>query len=784
MYKTLSLLVLFALHGLFAWGQSKNMTVVGHLAPPTGLIADVQAYVAPNNAEYALMGHEGGVTIVSLADPSQPVAIHEIPGVVTIWREIETHGEYAYVTNEGGDGLRIIDLRGLPSSIQYRDTIIDSIATAHTLYIEDTLLYLFGATRDFGGVSILSISDPWNPVKLGARTQNYVHDAYVRDGIAYLGEIYDGRMEVVDLNDPQNPVSLGAVLTPNLFTHNSWLNDDGTVCFTTDEMAGSWVAAYDITDLNNITEIDRIRPSYAVPGSLPHNVKVVNDWLVTAHYYEGVHIVDADRPHNLVETAYYDTNPDAPNGYMGVWGADPYLPSGLIVAGDRQYGLYIFQPTYLRACYLEGVVTDAVTGQPIYNADVVGVANHEPEATAPDGSYATGTVDAGNYQVTYSKFGYHDTTITVALANGVLTIRDIPLRPLDKKSVTVFVVDQSGFALAGSKVNFELTSGELSTTMTGSMVQDTNFIPGEYWLRVGHWGHVTQAFPAHVYNNDTVITVALAKGYHDDFILDFGWTALGTATQGEWERGEPKGTYFSPTYLMNPEADAANDIGNQCYVTGNSGSFLDDDDVDQGRVTLTSPVMDLTSYNQPVLSYQRWFTTRNMSFGTFGGDTLTIEIDNGLSTVLLRRQTNSISAWVRDTFLIANYISPTANVRVRFTAIERAFDNVVEAGVDAFRVIDLAPVAQDPKADLPEAHLVVAPNPMSGPATVAYDLGSPRKLDGVTFEVHDMTGRRVHVQGLTQAAGQFTLDLNLPSGLYVGSIRMGGQVLGSVRMVK
>ena len=34
------------------------------------------------------------------------------------------------------------------------------------------------------------------------------------------------------------------------------------------------------------------------------------------------------------------------------------LPSGTIVASDIDNGLYVLSPTYIRACYLEGTITD------------------------------------------------------------------------------------------------------------------------------------------------------------------------------------------------------------------------------------------------------------------------------------------------------------------------------------------------------------------------------------------------------------------------------------------
>ncbi|MFN8332397.1 MAG: hypothetical protein U0T81_14465 [Saprospiraceae bacterium] len=51
-------------------------------------------------------------------------------------------------------------------------------------------------------------------------------------------------------------------------------------------------------------------------------------------------------------------------------GVSPFLPSSLIVASNIEDGLFILKPDYQRACYLEGLVTDTITGLRINNVSV------------------------------------------------------------------------------------------------------------------------------------------------------------------------------------------------------------------------------------------------------------------------------------------------------------------------------------------------------------------------------------------------------------------------------
>ena len=82
------------------WGQAaKNMNLIGQLSFPDDC-ADVMGYASPGGTEYAIVGHESGVGIVSLATPSNPVLLYDLGGVSTIWREIDVYQNYAFITNE------------------------------------------------------------------------------------------------------------------------------------------------------------------------------------------------------------------------------------------------------------------------------------------------------------------------------------------------------------------------------------------------------------------------------------------------------------------------------------------------------------------------------------------------------------------------------------------------------------------------------------------------------------------------------------------------------------
>lgn len=137
-------------------------------------------------------------------------------------------------------------------------------------------------------------------------------------------------------------------------------------------------------------------------------------------------IVDAARPDNLIETGWYPTS-----GFL-CWDADPFLPSGNIVANDMAGNFYVFAPNYTRACYLEGIVTDSITGLPISNAFVEVMTTLNNDSSDLDGIYKSGAAVAGTYTVNVIADNYFGKAINnVVLNNGVLTPLNVQLVPLN-----------------------------------------------------------------------------------------------------------------------------------------------------------------------------------------------------------------------------------------------------------------------------------------------------------------------------------------------------------------
>ncbi len=517
MKRVLLLSTLFSLY-ILSYSQL-NIEQLGHY-PYTDQLSDVWGWVDNEGNEYALVGTFSGLSVVDVTDPSEPVEKFFGPGAESIWRDIKTWEHYAYVSNESGNGIYIVDLSPLPDGEVVSFTNFTGstypFTSVHNIYIDETgKLYIFGANNGTGGAIICDLTeDPMVPAELGRFDDFYFHDGMARGDTLWGGAIYTGNLLAVDVSDPANTLIMGSVGTPSQFTHNAWVSDDGSHVFTTDEVSSGFIGAYNVSDLSNIIETDRIQTA---PGSdvIPHNVHVLNDYLITSYYTEGVTIHDASFPEYLFEVGRFDTSPNfSGDGYNGCWGAYPFLPSGNILASDMEEGLYILQPNYTRATHIAGLVNDSITGDPLFNVSWEVI--YYNGQTAFDGTFSLSTLENGTYSMIFSKDGYNQKIVdSVEFVNGELTELNVQM----SMPLTTGITDNSSQILvnaypnpfngelkvdyslsklnAGARIQvFDLTGSsvkEISLNQSsGTITLGDELIQGMYFLKVSNGNDVVK----------------------------------------------------------------------------------------------------------------------------------------------------------------------------------------------------------------------------------------------------------------------------------------------------
>ena len=466
--------------------SSMNMNLLGTYNYPATKGNDIWGWVDSTGNEFALVGLRSGFSVVNVTNPSSPSEEFFIPDVNSTWRDVKTWGNYAYVTTEANAGLLIVDLTDMSGNTyshvnQFTNNNGSNVSftSAHDIYIDENgIAYIFGAKNNGsyvanGGAIFLDLAvNPINPVYLGKWSDEYIHDGMVRGDTMYAGCIYSGEVFIVDVSDKSNPATIGSHSTPDNFTHNAWVSYNGDYVFTTDEKSDAYLAAYDISDINNIQEVDRIQSN---PGSnsIPHNTFVDGNFLITSYYRDGTTVHDITHPNYMIQVAYYDSYSGSGNGFDGCWGTYPYLPSGNIISSDINSGtggigrLLIYGRDFQQACYLQGNIYDGLTGSIIANANIEILTTTTSETSNLLGYYQSAIIDSGTYQLIFSATSYTSDTITVLLTNGVMIVQDAFLYPscntLNIEINENISICDSAFYIVGNSTY--ITSGSYTDTL-------------------------------------------------------------------------------------------------------------------------------------------------------------------------------------------------------------------------------------------------------------------------------------------------------------------------------
>ncbi len=328
---------------------------------PLGSYSALWGYTAPDWREYALRGvnggtgHAGGTSIIDITDTDSLRQVAFIPGPVSSWREMKTYLHYAYVVTEAGGGVQIIDLSALPDTARLITSFnytsgSNSIARSHTISIHDGFLYLNGCGQwSIGGIVVFDLrNSPTAPVFAGEYQPDYIHDCYVRNDTIFAAAVYGGGgLYIADARNKAAVTTIGKISYAGSGTHNAWVTKDRRYAVTTDEI-GTTPKSLKIWDLTQLPSVPTAPVSVfgPLPGQIEHNVTIRGDYAYVAWYSAGVRVVNLADPELPIDAGAYDTSPTT-SGYNGVWGVYPFFPSGKIIAGDMQNGLWVFRFTAL-----------------------------------------------------------------------------------------------------------------------------------------------------------------------------------------------------------------------------------------------------------------------------------------------------------------------------------------------------------------------------------------------------------------------------------------------------
>ncbi|MCO4793226.1 MAG: choice-of-anchor B family protein [Bacteriovoracaceae bacterium] len=297
---------------------------------------DIWGYEAPDGKEYALLGVQDGTSIVDVSDPSNLREIKFISSNRSTWKDIKTYGHYAYVVNESGGGMQILDLSKLPGDVTVAATYT-GFKTSHNIFIDEGRKLLFAEGNHSEPVRIFSIENPLAPVKLSSLGVE-CHDIFARDGLLYVSEGGHGTIGIFNYDDPSNPTLVSRFqIRRSGYVHNAWLTQDSRYLMTTEENTGKTMKMFDLADLSNVRQVGEV----LAPGKLAHNTHIKGNFAYVAHYGSGLRIYDVSNPAGMNEVAYWQKSTSSRRGFVSVWGAYPFFKSGKILISDIEDGLFV-----------------------------------------------------------------------------------------------------------------------------------------------------------------------------------------------------------------------------------------------------------------------------------------------------------------------------------------------------------------------------------------------------------------------------------------------------------
>ncbi len=267
-------------------GELKLFPYVPELVGSAGSFNDPTQVVVAGDYAYVTDG-TSGVQIVDISDRTNPqlVRLVDTPGIAA---EVQVVGNLAYV-GDSTAGLTIIDISDpLTATVLRTYSTPDRARGLHVvgdiIYVADGsslltadvsdpmsvtplgLLPISGTVRDVrvsgnialiaadsGGVVVVDVTDPANPIQLTVIPLNYAYGVDIAGDYGYVSNLHDG-IAVIDFSDPNTAFAAGQVNTPGTAIR---LMVSGSRAYLADAFFG--LRVIDITDPTNPVLDDMFR---------------------------------------------------------------------------------------------------------------------------------------------------------------------------------------------------------------------------------------------------------------------------------------------------------------------------------------------------------------------------------------------------------------------------------------------------------------------------------------------------------------------------------------------
>jgi choice-of-anchor B domain-containing protein len=685
--------------------------LVGFIPGPATTWREMKSY---RNWIYVVTDLTGaGVQIIRMTDPEQPVLAATYAADFTSAHTVSVDTTRALLFCNGtagtgdlsdGNGMRILSLADPEAPVELSWWPGGSIPIPHCDYVHDSV--------PFGNL------------------------LYASTFCSRTLPVSNGRVRVLDISDPTQPTEIAAWAYPgHQITHSAWPDASGNWLYVADER-NDVIQPLKIFDVSNLAAPVLVNEITSNPRAVIHNPRVKGNELYLANYTEGVRVLDITDPAHPAEFAWADSWPGPSGGWDSVWEVCPYFPSGTAIASDDATGLYVYRPVRDYGI-LRVTMVDAGTLLPLQGITVALTTQGDSLTTPADGIVQFAP-SPGTHTVRAREFGYADASATRELALGsreAVTLAMVAAPRADFGGSVSNAV--SGAALEGAEI--VLTGTPLPKAFTDQLGRfRMDDIPsGLYQIEVRRPGFVPSEVINQIGPDATQRDFQLAPAcIWDALESESGWegplpaeTEPDNAIRGQWVRVEPLGTRVSedghhhrakkgdmagggkfltgsataggsgvqhlgggegdgaPPGQVQPELDRSPPPGSFCFVTGQGTDSLDfaEADVDNGKTTLASPMLDVTAMTDPRIGYWRWF------YGSGPDDRLEVWL---YSLPDLGRRPISVTAgihneWHEQAIRVRDYTVGNL-LWLTFVAVDAGEPSIVEAGIDDLILYDAA----------------------------------------------------------------------------------------------
>jgi len=607
---------------------------------------DCWGYTAPSGREYALMGLSNGTGIVEITNPDNAQIIEVIPGPDSLWRDIKVYQNFAYVVTEGtGAGIQVISLSNVDAGVA---TLVNTINTGgttstHNVAINTDSGYLYRCGGSSLGMRVYSLANPTTPVLAGEWHTRYIHDlqavTWTAPGpwqgkeIAFCCTGFNGGsvetgFEILDVTNKASITTIGRIIYPGgEYSHQVWISPDRQYAYLDDELddnGGSDVNQTYVFSLTDLANPTLLGTFSNTSTAISHNLYTVGDYIFEANYRSGLRVFEvSSNPLDAVEVAFFDT-----------WETDD------AASFNGLWSNYPFFPS--------GTIigSDIEKGLFVWSLELPQIAMNLPSGI-PDLIPPSGT----NVQVEIQE-----------LVPGGLT-------PGSAK-IFVDVAGEGNFVQSPlANLGGDLWEGLIPASPCGAEI-------AFYFQAESQNGAVSRSpagAPSTTYVATAAIGVETLLNHNMETVN--GYTIENVSiTGGAWQRGVPAGLGDRGDPTVDGDGSGA------CWLTENGAGNTD---VDGGPTRLISSTFDLSAAPEAFISYYRWFTNDDADI-----DRLDVHVSNnaGGSWTLVESVPGS-NGWQEHVFRVADFVTPTAQMRLRFSATDNPNDSVTEGAIDGVRVI-------------------------------------------------------------------------------------------------